>query len=539
MQPNYHQCEHSLFVSYAHDDNVSTFGFVRELASAIRDRLSSLPRDIPKLGLHFSERDGPGAGELDDELRKRIGKSFAMLLVVGDRYVDSDWCERELELFIECFGREAVKMRLLIAALSSGALKKAKAGRVWRASLTGAPIWVPMYEGDSDRLIAPWLRNSSYDPEFISRVWRISKPWLDCIQTDFSESQIRAQAPATATAAGEVPDPAVLAKRRADNATPWSDDRPRFTVAIGPCGAEFDGQLEGLRSALTAHGAEVTLLSREMFLGTAYARAGSLEKLLAPYEALVVPVTQGLPIGPLMSGGHAAALQRDWAGLKKPRSIIWYQPDGVTGQSMTAQEQEEHGAVLAALSPVARSEQAVRHLLFGMPMSKPVRIYIEANDCGIHAEVKSLVAEYLEQAWDELPVNGERPPLRCGFIDVDQLDSAPINDVNGVVLLLPVGKNGQPLKPPKSLQSQMETVMNAIAIKGALYPGCVAVLFPPPPPHAPFGQHEWRHVHFETDEPDRLEIEQDSRRRLKAFLSDILRKYQKSASAGATSVATK
>ena len=54
-------CENPSFVSYAHRDDTSQFGWWESLRNAIFQRLDRLDNEIPKLGLHFSQENGPAA----------------------------------------------------------------------------------------------------------------------------------------------------------------------------------------------------------------------------------------------------------------------------------------------------------------------------------------------------------------------------------------------------------------------------------------------------------------------------------------------
>jgi hypothetical protein len=61
--PNYQNCEYSLFISYAHDDDEGYNGWVQALKDAIWRRLSLLNRDIPRLNLHLSGRERSSHGD--------------------------------------------------------------------------------------------------------------------------------------------------------------------------------------------------------------------------------------------------------------------------------------------------------------------------------------------------------------------------------------------------------------------------------------------------------------------------------------------
>ena len=110
--PKYKDCEYSLFISYAHDDDDSQNNWVTNLGNAIQKRLKGADTGNSNKGIYFSKKNGAASGNLDDALREGVRKSFAMLLVVGKQYLGSGWCQKELEYFYEYFGKEGFNSRL-------------------------------------------------------------------------------------------------------------------------------------------------------------------------------------------------------------------------------------------------------------------------------------------------------------------------------------------------------------------------------------------------------------------------------------------
>ena len=95
--PRFAECKYSVFISYAGADN-ETYGhwpidfatiLNRQLEAALsphRHRLASLPEP------HAFQLSGIVRGGLEKELRDRIAESYAMVIVVGEGYADSQWC---------------------------------------------------------------------------------------------------------------------------------------------------------------------------------------------------------------------------------------------------------------------------------------------------------------------------------------------------------------------------------------------------------------------------------------------------------------
>lgn len=95
-----------IFISYAHEDNKSPFseeGWVTVFHRALeiylgqlmgKQRKASIWRD-PKLG---------GNVEFGDELVAKVADAAALVCVLSPSYVGSEWCQRELQLFLKARG---------------------------------------------------------------------------------------------------------------------------------------------------------------------------------------------------------------------------------------------------------------------------------------------------------------------------------------------------------------------------------------------------------------------------------------------------
>ena len=89
-------------------------------------QLGPLLRGVRLPRMHLSGENGPVAGALSDELRRRVEASFAMVIVVHDNYAHSSWCLKELEYFRALWGDAGLHERLYILALSEREVPGAK-----------------------------------------------------------------------------------------------------------------------------------------------------------------------------------------------------------------------------------------------------------------------------------------------------------------------------------------------------------------------------------------------------------------------------
>jgi hypothetical protein len=105
-----------VFVSYSHRDNIESDGtpesgwiaaFVRDLDEALKQRA--------KADLWWDHRM-PGNEPLTEGLSEKLKSSAALLSIVSPAYIQSQWCQSELEWFIQNHGN-AAKQRIFAAEI--------------------------------------------------------------------------------------------------------------------------------------------------------------------------------------------------------------------------------------------------------------------------------------------------------------------------------------------------------------------------------------------------------------------------------------
>ena len=146
-------CTYTAFISYAHADDTASLDWVSHFCRELQRVLPAVAR-IPRLPpLHQSGLNGPVAGVLGDELKANVAASFAMLIVVGENYVHSEWCLRELEYFRALFGEQGFRERLFIVAMSEPAALALADKPAWRALMPeGDQLWLGFFKDDDRRL---------------------------------------------------------------------------------------------------------------------------------------------------------------------------------------------------------------------------------------------------------------------------------------------------------------------------------------------------------------------------------------------------
>lgn len=499
LLPKYCECEYSLFVSYAHSDDESENMWVSKLKDAIWRRLADLKRDIPKRQLHMSGDNGPTTGHLSDALKDRVKKSFGMLLVVGKGYVDSSWCEKELELFSDIFGASGSSSRLYIVAMTKDALDKASSGFCWQRFVAPDQLWVPMYQDTNPArpIKAGGGNGQALDEHFFEQATKVADRLIEEIEKDWT-------APLTIST------------------FPQELKSSSLRIAFSPTTyPELDKYALALSNKLATTQATCFQIPKSLIDQYDPDDAASLEELrtcLKQADALIVPFWEVTPLAPMVKGGHLGILDQEWRALQKSRKAIWYKPPCAENLKSPA---DKHLDVIRNLSPLCVSEEAILSLVFGQQQGEEIRICIENHPT---VKVYEPLIEKIEEIWEQLSIGESAPRIRCEPLDLDNLDDAP-KDVSGVLLIYPVG-----VKPQESLKKQMAEVEKAIPQKGAAYPGRVALVFRPEN-QLQFPERSWPNVKCKQTSEQQfadIDLRPDGELELQAFLGKLLKKFNKS-----------
>jgi len=518
--PKYSECQYSLFISYAHRDNSANNSWVTNLKEAVYFRLDNLERSITKKEIHFSELNGPVAGETGAELDDRIGKSFAILLVVGPQYASSGWCENELTYFEQRLGEEGIKSRLLIAVMTDKALELVQAGTMWKRLV--APnqlLWVRMYHPSDPKkpLDSTPNRNQfpiSFPQIFFDQASLLADKLQEWIQMDEVKSQTASPNHGASTCV--------------ELLSPWSVPSSRQPqIVIGPCTENLKTMAEHLRDSLAKIGAHVSLLAPTVMVDYDPADGKPLRPVFEKADVLIMPITNKKPLRPDIPGGHATLIGEEWSKLNKSRGIIWYRPTEVEVSSEDSASQM-HIEKLSQLAPVCQSMNAVISLIFGAERDDAIKLYVEQHP---QEPVYFKLTNRLSAAWKSLSERGKIPqnlPLICEPLVLNTLESMPphearkmLMDAAGVVLVLPQNKKGSSI-----LRSQQKLIEESDGRRtGINYPGCVALIYKEPNLY-PSGE-KWVLVEFlASGEGQMLNVDADNTGCLDAFLTEVMNQRQ-------------
>lgn len=477
-------CEYTAFISYAHADDAAWFNWITQFRNELERSLGAMLRGVRLPRFHLSGENGPVAGQLSEELLRRVDASFAMVIVVHDNYAQSEWCLKELAYFKELFGDEGFRDRLYIVAMSETAMLQVSSSAAWKQLLPGPDqVWLGFFDPtDKTRPLDIYM-----GPGLVAPAFRIP---FERLRSDFAAKLRRSTPPPPPPP--PPPEPPVV--------TGGANTPAAGKVQFGFVPPASAAAATAAVQALTTHGIEARLLSQDIVFSD-FAEFAAADHLVLAFDDNPPMLTTLAP------GGHLE-LQRD-AWLKKGKA-----PDHLHSldlraapQSVTAlaEKLQPHGAVVAT------------------PGVQGVRIYIESNRH--ERTLWEPLGEQIRRKWDELclSLTPQRVPplsLRARGLPVDQIDSFPtLDDADGVVLLW--GR-----KTSEALVAQINKVENKMPPGRDAAPGIVAYLMPPQQATEPVPAWGWQVLRFNATSEDDIDVVDDERDELKRFLKRVFERRQ-------------
>ncbi len=506
-------CEFTAFISYAHADDAAWFNWVTQFRTELERGLQALLRGVRLPRLHLSGDNGPVAGVLGDELRRRVEASFAMIIVVHDNYAQSDWCLQELAYFKSLFGDEGLRERLYIVALSEAAMLQVSASAAWRSLLPGGEqIWIPFFDpGDKARPLDIYLGPGLVSPAF--------RQPFERLRGNFA-AKLR-QAAALAPAPAPLAAPALPAAPPAAAAGAAAGEL--LIGFVPPASAASAAQAARL---LVERGLPARVLTQDVVFND-FADFTRAERLLLAFD------DQPLMMTALAAGGHLE-VQRD-AWLKRGGAadrLHWLD----LRASTEAPPQGAAAWVAAQGGPMLGAQALADQLRPPAPPAAAapaagVRIYIESNRN--ERTLWEPLGEQIRRKWDDVcrrVAPGRVPPLslRPRGLPVDQIDSFPsLDDADGVVLLW--GR-----KTSEALVAQINKVENKMTPGRDAAPGIVAYLMPPQQATEPVPAWGWQVLRFRAESEDDIDVVSEESDQLERFLKKVYeRRHQRDGAGGA------
>ncbi len=511
-------CEFTAFISYAHADDAAWFNWVTQFRTELERGLQALLRGVRLPRLHLSGENGPVAGALSDELRRRVEASFAMIIVVHDNYAQSDWCLQELAYFKSLFGERGLRERLYIVALSETAMLQVSGSAAWRDLVPGGDqIWMPFFDpADKARPLDIYMGPGLVSPAFRQPFERLRGNFA-------AKLRQAAVLPPAPPAVPREPEPLPVPLRVVEErAAPTAGGE--VLIGFVPT-ASAAAALQAAR-VLAQRGLPARVLSQDVVFND-FADFAHAERLLLAFDDTPPMMTS------LAAGGHLE-VQRD-AWLKHggaPERLHWLDLRTATDlppQGAAAWVAAQGGAMLGpqALADVLRPPAPPPALV---PASG-VRIYIESNRN--ERTLWEPLGEQIRRKWDEVchrlaPGRVPALSLRPRGLPVDQIDSFPsLDDADGVVLLW--GR-----KTSEALVAQINKVENKMTAGRDAAPGIVAYLMPPQQATEPVPAWGWQVLRFHAASEDAIDVVTEESDQLDRFLKKVYeRRHLRDAAGGA------
>jgi len=197
--PAANDSEYTAYISYAHADDQAYYGWVGLFRRELERGLAAMLRGVRLPPLHLSGDNGPVAGVLAEQLRERLARSFALIVVVHDNYVLSEWCFKEVEQFRALFGEAAMRERLYIVALSEPAMRRLEGMERWRHLFGGElPPWLPFFDAEQrDRPLDIFISPEIVSPAFRARFEGLRSDLAGKLKQAIRPQQPRQQSPDT------------------------------------------------------------------------------------------------------------------------------------------------------------------------------------------------------------------------------------------------------------------------------------------------------------------------------------------------------
>ena len=507
-------CTYTAFISYAHADDTASLDWVSHFCRELQRVLPAVAR-IPRLPpLHQSGLNGPVAGVLGDELKANVAASFAMLIVVGENYVHSEWCLRELEYFRALFGEQGFRERLFIVAMSEPAALALADKPAWRALMPeGDQLWLGFFKDDDRRLpLDVYAGEGLVSPAFARPFRRL----LD-------EFAARLKADAAQGLAGAPLKQPLAAPPKPPAATPAAPASPAAGAAAAPvligwCAPGSTPAAAAAAQALAAAGLPVRTLGPELLASDFAEFAGAAALVLLADE-------QPLLAAAAVPGGHLQMQREAWQRRGGEAGALWLL-DARTAPGATTPATDwaaAQGLAPLALPALLQRLRPATPPPAAAPAATPVRIYIESNRH--ERTLWRALGEQVQAQWQAVCAElapGRQPPLvlRPRGLPVDELDAFPtLDDADGVVLLW--GR-----KTSDALVAQINKVEAKLPGGADTAPGIVAYLMPPQHSTEPLPAWGWQVLRFDAADEARVDVVADEQGELRRFLVDVFERHR-------------
>lgn len=364
---DYIDCEYTFFLSYSSKDNKAELKWIDQLYEKISQTTEGrLPFSFEyKSGSRYST-DPVVSGKLDDKLTQRLDNSFAYIAVVGDSYLESDFCKLEFDYISKRLDQINADGRAFIIAMTKNAMRKLE-----QMNLNNFVI------------------NKLYD-ESSNEIMDMNSKELETILKNIGKE--------------------ISKSVEANSQNPTSqhhdvifEEQILFRLGIIPVSHGIQERVDKFIETLENDSSGSVHIVR--FTVGELAEVEDFSNYLGNFDCVLIPFAMQTPLWPREPGGIISTICNDYKNNGSADNLLfWFIDDS----SMQMDEQNKHFECLSQLKEKSHDEKWIYNYLLHQgdadvnseEEQKKAIVYIESNDFEKY-EWQSL-ADCIRHSWDIL-----------------------------------------------------------------------------------------------------------------------------------------
>jgi len=176
----------NIFISYAHLDNQTAFhegkGWIEKFYEELRLSLAQRLGSIDAVKIWWDERKLDGSVYFDESIAESIKQSAIMLCLVSPGYLESEYCQKELELFYNKAHHDHPGLKVGDRSRLLNVLLYKIPHKHWPPELEGTTGF-PFYEADTEETEEDWgAPQDVKDPRFRELIYHLRDAIVNIIQ---------------------------------------------------------------------------------------------------------------------------------------------------------------------------------------------------------------------------------------------------------------------------------------------------------------------------------------------------------------------
>jgi hypothetical protein len=491
--------QHDVFFSYATLDNELQSNWIKDFRDDLKKRVclqlktnESKEVDLDHIDFFIDVKGLPANGGLVDELKDAIKRSHFLFMFVGEGYLRSDYCAKELEWFSSRFSsleRQALN-HMFMMMLTRSAVKGASVGKL--GEIKSKAKYENVFDEDSgtpiDRLLPTEDGRLASNPAYTDLVSKIAKALVDRILDR------------------------ILEKRVVSPVVPSADG---VMIAFG----SVTRSLKEYRTTLAREIEQASGVKADLLEFDDLASAPDEIRKRLNGAKLFIQLIDKSPVG-MLGGAQPGGFLAVQEELVDSEQMLWMEPSDKPDVALKETD-ALHLAYLDQVSAAALKgsrAEFVREVLKRLrsrsrpaPTVPSARIILEHSDSD--QEQVAHVRRLVEVAWNsDIARNGMQ--LKFAQIDWDQMKEAPelLQTCHGIVVI-------DRSKPLTTLYAQLSDIEDELVRRNYELEQRTFVL---PPKSSPTIMN-WPTILFkaQNDNPDFLVV---TREKLHEFLGSVMNK---------------